>query len=154
MSPLLSSSPWPPESTGEDTWVWEVLISRSRRKWGCLEIGARECTGKEKQPRVLELFIPTGKKHSEPSLLPSKPPPHAREKAKLVGVRWEARSPSPPPHPTPAAGCCSPRHWSIIQKQGSLLSWAPEDLVRSQPGGLGFSGPLLSLEAVDSAWKS
>lgn len=80
--------------------------------------------------------------------------PHAHEKAKLLRVRQEARSPSLALSPSPSLGPAwhQARDWlrGIIQKQDGLLSWAPEDLVRSQLGGPGFSGPLLSwkLQAI------
>lgn len=91
--------------------------------------------------------VPNGKKHSGVRDASFFCLPHAREKAKLGRVKQEARSPSlalpPAPPLRPARHQARDGLPGIIQKQGGLLSWAPEDLVRSQLGGLGSSGPLL-----------
>lgn len=112
--------------------------------WGFLGIGARECPGMETPPWDLELTKSLmGRNTRSPRrfLLPT---PSRKQSCGGGGRKPEAPcSLSHPPHR------CGPRgtrleDWlpGIIQKQGGLLSWASEDLVRSQLSGLGFSGPL------------
>lgn len=122
--------------------------------WGCLGIGAWTCPGMETPPRDLAVTKSLMGRNTWSPRRFLLVPPHTREKAKLLRVRQEARSPSLALSPAPSLRLSwhQTRVWlpGIIQKQGGLLSGAPEDLVRSQLGGLRFSGPLVSwkLQAI------